>query len=96
MDGIHHAGHGRRAPNGQTKGVGVVAKLRCQRALQISEMPEDVSGDVVIDLTAVCIVLQTGGDGSPGELQGLAAAEFCQTLHFCHAQSILHVTLKCC
>ena len=54
-------------------------------------MLEDVSGDLVVDLAAVCVVLGAGlgGDGEALRHRHTGCGHFCQTSTLA-AQSILH------
>ena len=67
QDGVHHAGHGLTCAgaDGDQQGVGVVAKGLAGDLLQALDVLEDVSGDLVVDLAAVGVVLGAGlgGDG---------------------------------
>ena len=67
QDGVHHAGHGLTCAgtDGDQQGVGVVAELLAGDLFQTLEVLKNVSSDVGIDLTAVCVVLGAGvgGDG---------------------------------
>ena len=93
QDGIHHAGHGLTGTgtDRDQQGVGVVAKLLAGDLFQTLEMLEDVSSDIVIDLTAVCIVLGAGirGDGEALGNRHTGSSHLCQTGTLA-AQSILH------
>ena len=93
QDGVHHAGHGLTGTgtDRDQQGVGVVAKLLAGDLFQTLEMLEDVSSDIVIDLTAVCIVLGAGirGDGEALGNRHTGSSHLCQTGTLA-AQSILH------
>ena len=93
QDGVHHAGHGLTGTgtDRDQQGVGVVAELLAGDLFQTLEMLEDVSGDIVIDLTAVCIVLGAGirGDGEALGNRHTGSSHLCQTGTLA-AQSIFH------
>ena len=93
QDGVHHAGHGLTSAgtDGDQQGVCVIAKLLAGDLLQALDVLKDVSRDLVIDLTAVCIVL-SAGLGSNGEALGhrhAGCGHLCQTSALA-AQDILH------
>ena len=93
QDGVHHARHGLTGTgtDRDQQGVGVVAKLLAGDLFQTLEMLEDVSSDIVIDLTAVCIVLGAGirGDGEALGNRHTGSSHLCQTGTLA-AQSIFH------
>ena len=62
QDGVHHAGHGLTCAgtDGDQQGVLVIAELLAGDLFQTLEVLKDISSDLVIDLTAVCIVLGAG------------------------------------
>jgi len=93
QDGIHHAGHGLTSTgtDRHQQGVGVVAELLAGDLLQALEVLKDVGSDLVIDLTAVCIVLGAGvgGDGEALRHRHAGCSHLSQTSALA-AQSILH------
>ena len=93
QDGVHHAGHGLTCAgtDGDQQGVLVITEGLAGDLLQALEVLEDVSSDLVIDLTAVCIVLGAGlgGDGEALRHRHTGCGHFSQTGALA-AQSILH------
>ncbi len=67
QDGIHHAGHGRTGAgaHGHQQRVLQVAELLAVDLFHLGNIFHDLSHDLVVDLTAVFIVLRAGfgGDG---------------------------------
>ena len=59
QDGVHHAGHGLTCAgtDGDQQRVLVVAEGLAGELLAALDVLEDVSGDLVVDLAAVCVVL---------------------------------------
>ena len=93
QDGVHHAGHGLTCAgtDGDQQGVLVIAELLAGDLFQTLEVLKDISSDLVIDLTAVCIILGAGvgGDGETLRHRHTGCGHFCQTSTLA-AQSILH------
>ena len=93
QDGVHHAGHGLTCAgtDGDQQGVLVIAEGLAGDLLQALDVLEDVSGDRIVDLTAVCIILGAGirGDGKALGNRHTGGSHLCQTGALA-AQSILH------
>ena len=93
QDGVHHAGHGLTCArtDRHQQGVGVVAEGLAGDLLQALDVLEDVSGDLVVDLTAVGIVLGAGlgGDGEALGHRHAGCGHLSQTGALA-AQDVLH------
>ena len=67
QDGVHHAGHGGAGAgaDGDQQGILVIAELLTGDLLHLLDILHDLGHDLVIDLTAVLIILGAGlgGDG---------------------------------
>ena len=67
QDGVHHAGHGGAGAgaDGDQQGILVIAELLAGDLLHLLDILHDLGHDLVIDLTAVLIILGAGlgGDG---------------------------------
>jgi len=93
QDGVHHAGHGltRAGTDGDQQGVCVIAKLLAGDLLQALDVLEDISSDLIVDLTAVCIILGAGlrGNGEALRHRHTGGSHLCQTGALA-AQNVLH------
>ena len=101
QDGIHHAGHRLTCTgtNGNQQRVLDIAELLASLLFQDSHVLEDVSLDLIVDLTVVSIVLGAGfgGDGEALRNRHAGMGHFCQTSALA-AQNVLHgrlVAAKC-
>ena len=64
-DGVHHAGHGGAGAgtDGDQQGVLVIAELLAGDLLHLLNIFHDLGHDLVVDLTAILIVLGAGLGG---------------------------------
>ena len=93
QDGVHHAGHGLTCAgtDRDQQGICVVTELLAGDLFQTLEVLKNVSGDIVVDLTTVCIVLGAGvgGDGEALRNRHTGSSHLCQTGTLA-AQGVLH------
>ena len=93
QDGVHHAGHGltRAGTDGDQQGVCVIAELLAGDLLQALDVLEDIRSDLIVDLTAVCIILGAGlrGNGEALRHRHTGGSHLCQTGALA-AQNVLH------
>ena len=85
QDGVHHAGHGSagaRADRDQ-QGVLLITELLAGDLLHLTHILHDLGLDLIVDLTAVLIVLGAGFRAD-GEALGHGQAELC---HFCKVRA---------
>ena len=66
QNGIHHAGHGSTGTgtNRNQQGVVDIAELLADQFFQVSQVGENLCLDILIDLTAICIILGAGFRGN--------------------------------
>ena len=93
QDGIHHAGHGLTSAgtHGNQQRVVHIAKGFAGNLFQALHVLKNVSGDLVVDLTAVGVILRAGlgGDGEALRNRHTGCGHFCQTGALA-AQNVLH------
>ena len=96
QDGIHHAGHGSAGTgtDGNQQGVGNVAELLAGDVFHLADVFIDVGHDLMVDLTAVFVVLGAGFGGN-GEALGnrhTSVGHFGQVGAFA-AEDVTHVAV---